>query len=186
MMSSPRGSHHRQGFTLIEVALASIVGILVIYGAIVSFQMRKESAGNSVARERVNNALGTVASFMATNGNYPVSGSNQFAAAWASLHPDEKSQSPWGGSTGDPTLGVSEDPPLAMGSLNPSTAPDATASVTVNSARQANLYYVSLQNTANYVGVASSQNPTPLPQRGFVLSIYDSNGNPWLWVVGGK
>lgn len=185
-MNHPSRRAPRPGFTLLEVALAAIVGILVIYGALESYEQRKQSAGDAIARERVTNALGTVASYTATNGKIPASGTNQFANAWSALHPDEKSQSPWGGSTGDPTLGVSEDSPLSVGSLDPAAAPDVTSTLATNGARQSNLYYVSLQNTANYVSVTPRNAPVTTTCKSFVLSIYDASGNPWLTVVGGK
>lgn len=166
--------------------MAVVVGILVIYGALISYEARKQSAGDSVARERVTAAMSTVAQYMATTGSPPTSGTMVFANTWANLHPDEKQQSPWGGPTGDPTLGVSEDPAIAAGNRNQAQAPDITASVPVNPARAGNLYYLSTQDGLAYVTVTPPTTPLATAVKGYVLSIYDQQGNPWLCVVGGK
>jgi prepilin-type N-terminal cleavage/methylation domain-containing protein len=176
----------RRGFTLLEVALAVVVGLSIMYGVFLSYEAKKESAGNSIARERLTNAMGTMEAYVASKGSLPVSGSGEFSRSWAALHPDEKALSPWGGATGDPTLGVSEDPPLAQGNLDASQAPDVTGTSTVDPTRQSNLYYRSLANTAQFVKVGSRANPTPQAFHGYVLGIYDAKGNPWQWVAGGK
>jgi prepilin-type N-terminal cleavage/methylation domain-containing protein len=178
--------HRRHGFTLIEVAFAVVVGLTIIFGAYLSYQSKKESAGNSIARERLTNAMGTLEAYVAAKATLPVSGSGEFSASWAAGHPDEKALSPWGGSTGDPTLGCSEDPPLTQGTMDPAQAPDITSTSGTDPTRQSNLYYRSLTNTATYVKVAAISNPTPATFHGYVMGIYDGKGNPWLWVAGGK
>jgi type II secretory pathway pseudopilin PulG len=176
----------RGGFTLLEVALAVVVCLGVTYAAFLSYEAKKQDAGNSIARERLTNAMGTLEAYVAAKASLPVSGSGEFSKSWAALHPDEKGLSPWGGATGDPTLGVSEDPPLAQGSTDPAAAPEITGTSGPDATRQSNLYYRSLTNTAAYVKVAARSNPTPATFHGYVMGIYDGKGNPWLWVAGGK
>ncbi|MDB5097584.1 MAG: hypothetical protein JWM80_2005 [Cyanobacteria bacterium RYN_339] len=176
----------RSGFTLLEVALAVVVGLSIMYGVFLSYESKKESAGNSIARERLTTAMGTLEAYVASKGSLPVSGTGEFSKSWAGLHTEEKGLSPWGGPTGDPTLGVSEDAPLALGTNDPSAAPDVTNTSPVDPTRQGNLYYRSLANTAQYVKLAARSNPTPVAFHGYVMGIYDSKGNPWQWVSGGK
>lgn len=86
------------GFTLIEVTLAIVIGVVVIAGATVLYNQAKNSAANSAAQNKVNAAAAIVEELAARNfGNYPQG--TQLERAWARNRPDDFNTSPWGGSS---------------------------------------------------------------------------------------
>ena len=104
---------HRQkkGFTLIEVTLAIVIGIIMIAGATLIYNQAKTSAGNSRAQAKVVALQQLVEEFAAQNqGIYPAVLSD-VNALWKRKRPDDWNKSPWGGLTGtayaptDPTAG---------------------------------------------------------------------------------
>lgn len=176
----------RPGFTLLEVALAAAVGILLTYGIIFNYQARKASAGDAVAHDRVMAAAAMLEGYVAAKGSLPPSGSGEVARTWAAAHPDEKGASPWGGPTGDPLVGMVEDAPLAAGSADATSAPDVTGAIARNPARQSDLLYLTTAGSGKWVSITSRANPSAIACKGYVIGIYDRDGNPWQWVVGGK
>ena len=177
-------SARRPGLTLLELQLALAVVFLLIAGALYGFHVRREQAGSAMARERLATAQIIVQQALATTGSAPVSGSGVFTRAWGDAHPDEKGQSPWGGATGDPT-GVSEDAPLANAVADPAKAPDIGVGVATDPRRRGDLHYTSCSNAAGFVKVLANGQHVAEAFKGYVLAIYDQEGVPWLWVVGG-
>jgi prepilin-type N-terminal cleavage/methylation domain-containing protein len=179
-----RTQRARAGFTLVEVALAVAVGLIIIGGAVAGYGAVKDNAASSAARERVNLAGGMIAEFSAANnGLYPpsVAGANggSFTAMWKAKRPDDYNTSPWGGQTGDANDGVDELAPISNGTNDPATAPDDTALASVNGAQAANLIYASINNSY-YAKFQQASNPDAYLAKGYVLSIYDRTGAPWF------
>jgi prepilin-type N-terminal cleavage/methylation domain-containing protein len=187
LLVSPRRFGVR-GFTLVEVALAIAVGLIVIAGAVIGYNVTKDSAANSTARERVNQASAFIAEYAAANsGNYPVSlpgGTGNFTNMWKRKQPDDYNSSPWGGQTGDPN-GVVEMPPIVNGTLDPAVAPNHAADLTVDTSKAASLIYVSIQGN-RFSNLQQFSNPTAVSAKGYAVSIYDRVGNPWFHLVTGK
>jgi prepilin-type N-terminal cleavage/methylation domain-containing protein len=178
----------QQGFTLVEVALAIAVGLIVIAGAVIGYNQTKDAAANSTARERVNQASAFVAEYSAANGgNYPVSvpgGAGSFTTMWQRKEPDDYNSSPWGGQTGDP-LGVVEMSPITNGTLDPAVAPNHASDLVLDNSKAASLIYVSIQGN-RFSNLQQFSNPTAVSAKGYAVSIYDRVGNPWFHLVTGK
>lgn len=90
----------RGGFTLIEVTLAIVIGIIMIAGATLIYQQAKRSAGNSKANEKVLAFQALIEQYAAQNsGVYPTAVSD-VNALWQRQRPDDWNKSPWGGVLG--------------------------------------------------------------------------------------
>ncbi|MNS95083.1 hypothetical protein D3C72_1293260 [compost metagenome] len=190
----------RKGFTLVEVALAVAVGLIVIGGAIVGFNSVRENAQNSAARQKVDAAVAIVESVAASNNQmYPASNAANDATTniglgivsqtWVKQRQDWNAN-PWGGPVGDAADGVTELAPAAtgFGSATPLTAPAAAATVTLaaNATNAGNLLY---QTPLAGQGQWGTVNDASIGQlkvvKGYVVSIYDKTGTPW-YANGGK
>lgn len=88
--------NNQKGFTLIEVSLAIVIGIIVLGGAIVLYNQTKTSSANSAASAK-SLALQSVVEELAAanNGTYPTVAS--LNTAWATRRPTDYNQSPFGG-----------------------------------------------------------------------------------------
>ena len=174
----------RRGFTLIEVTFVVVVGLIILSGVITAYHANKSQAGGATARQRVHLAQAVIEEFQAQTGSPPASGSGQFPTMWVARYPDHATRSPWGGTTADLTTGVSEDAPYTDGTTDPATAPDKTATRTLDGTRSSNLHYTSISQ-GRYVKVLELYTGDSQPLKSYVLSIYDTTGNPWFEVAGG-
>ncbi len=178
------GPRARPGFTLIEVAFVVVVGLTIMTGVFVAYQANKEEAAGAIARKRVQAAQTTIEAIAAGNGgSFPESGTGQFSTTWARSHPEECGVSPWGGLPGDPTLGACEDAPFTDGAVDPASAPDKTGAHGLDGARQSNMAYVSIEGN-RHVQVITRHTGDAKVYKGYIISIYDSRGNPWFDAVG--
>ncbi|MDB5097583.1 MAG: hypothetical protein JWM80_2004 [Cyanobacteria bacterium RYN_339] len=176
------------GFTLVEVALAIAVGLIVIAGSVIMYNATKDMAASSTARERVNKANTLIVEYGAANsGNYPASiaAGGQFTTMWKLKNPEEYNSSPWGGFTGDAATGVSEMAPISDGTLDPASAPNHAADLTTDPTKAANLIYVQIQGN-RYSKLQQFSNPTAINAKGYAVSIYDRTGTPWFHLVYGQ
>lgn len=86
---------NQKGFTLIEVSLAIVIGVIVLGGAIVLYNQTKTSSANSAAGAKSLALQSLVEEMAAANsGVYPQPSS--LATAWATRRSDA-GQSPYGG-----------------------------------------------------------------------------------------
>ena len=168
----------RRGFTLIEVALVVVLGLVIMAGVVIAYNGNKAQAAGADARKRIQMGQTVLEEFAAANHRYPTSGSGQFATMWATGHPQEAQVSPWGGPAGN-VQAASEDVPYNDGTADPAAAPDKSASRAVDPSRHGNLHYTSIDNNA-YVKVSTRYSGESKTLRGYVLSIYDGDGNPWF------
>lgn len=190
----------RKGFTLVEVALAVAVGLIVIGGAIVGFNSVRENAQNSAARQKVDAAVAIVESVAASNNQmYPTSttadngatpavGTGIVTQTWIKQRQDWNAN-PWGGPVGDAGDGVTELAPAAFGSAAQLTTPGAVSVLTAVTApplpaNAGNLIYQSATGT-QWGTVNDASVGTPKVVKGYVVSIYDKTGTPW-YANGGK
>lgn len=185
-MSANRLKHSESGFTLIEVTLAIVIGVVVIAGATVLYNQAKASAANSAAQGKVNAAAATVEEYSARNfGRFPTAA--QFTAAWKRNRPDDFNLSPWGGlagggaATDEEDLGINASDTLLVAADDMTAATDAYTEPTwvgaiayrrteANSQRQ--LYDLQLDATRSV--------------RGFAVWIYNGKGEGPQFLVGGK
>lgn len=184
----------RKGFTLVEVALAVAVGLIVIGGAIVGFNSVRENAQNSAARQKVDAAVAIVESVAASNNQmYPTSvlaaPGGIVTSTWVKQRQDWNAN-PWGGPVGDTVDGVTELAPAAFGSAAQLAAPAAAAtvldavSVPPTPGNAGNLIYQSAAGTQ--WGTVNDASVGQLKViKGYVVSIYDKTGTPW-YANGGK
>lgn len=92
-----------RGFTLIEVSLAIVIGVIVLAGGIVLFNQVKISSGNSAAADKVS-ALQTLVEEMEVR-NYKLPRPADLYQNLVSRRSDV-TQSPWGGPAGGLTGGA--------------------------------------------------------------------------------
>jgi prepilin-type N-terminal cleavage/methylation domain-containing protein len=201
----------RKGFTLVEVALAVAVGLIVIGGAIVGFNAVRENASNSSARQKVDAAVGIVENLAASrNQIYPTSGvtaagaagDSLFATTWKAQRPDWNAN-PWGGLNTDSDAaagnGVTEFAAASFGHASQATADavvdPATPSVVAPAAGATdgagNLIYQTALATGPWGRVADSETgvgalATLKTVKGYYIALYDKGGNPFWYTKGGK
>lgn len=96
----------QKGFTLIEVSLAIVIGVIILAGAITLYNQSKLSAGNSKAQEK-SLALASLAEEMAANNNGQYASLAQLNNAWLTRRDDARS-SPWGGALNAADGGVAQ------------------------------------------------------------------------------
>lgn len=174
----------REGFTLLEVAFVVVIGLMIVGGVYYGYVANKDAAGNALARERLYSARATIEAYAAAHdGQYPTSGDGFFAKAWSSAHPNERNLSPWGGPTGGDGTGAVEDNPIATAAGSASDALDITADFERDEQRHGNLHYVQIHDNG-WVKVTTAVSGESRPFKGYVLSIYDRQGNPFLDAVG--
>jgi prepilin-type N-terminal cleavage/methylation domain-containing protein len=181
----------RKGFTLVEVALAVAVGLIIIGGAIVAYNAVKQNASESNARDKVNGAVAMIESSAGLNNNtYPVSNATVGAGAvtkmWNSGRQDA-GVSPWGGTNG--ASGVVEIAPFDFaGATSPGT--DKTGSLGGTVAGNAgDLFYVSnaIVNTGKFAQFQDGSNGLALASvKNYMVSLVDKNGAPAWFVKGGN
>ncbi len=111
-----------KGFTLIEVTLAIVIGIIMVAGATLIYNQAKTSAGNSRAQAKVV-ALQQLAEEYAamSQGIYPET-VDIIQALWQRKRPDDWNKSPWGG-----MVGTSFSNSTNAGGVMTLIAPQATA-----------------------------------------------------------
>ena len=186
-------SKKRKGFTLIEVALAIVIGVIMIAGATLIYNQAKTSAGNSRAEEKVIGLQQSVEAYAAQNaGSYP-GNLNVIGDLWQTARPADNTTSPWGGPVGSAvsTGGVIGDQGLAPDfalTFVTTGAPTLIASSSptvqttgVPTAIGLLVYDLTTQTTA--VGEINS----PLVNvNHYGIYIMDSNGRGPNFVVGGQ
>lgn len=95
-----QATRKKKGFTLIEVTLAIVIGIVMIAGATLIYNQAKNSAGNSRASSKVVALQQVIEEFAAQNqGIYPTS-LRDLNDLWIRKRPDDWNKSPWGGVIG--------------------------------------------------------------------------------------
>lgn len=177
-----RPAGFRRGFTLLEVALVTVLGLVIIAGTVIAYNGNKAQAAGAEARRRIQAGQTVIEEFAAANHGYPTSGAGQFTAMWAKGHAEEATRSPWGGAPGDPN-GAVEDAPYTDGGDAPATAPDKTASRGTDATRHGCLHYTTVAD-ARFVKVTTTYTGEAKALRAYVLSIYDSGGAPWFDAAG--
>jgi type II secretory pathway pseudopilin PulG len=177
-----------QGFTLVEVALAVAVGLIVIGGAVLGYNAVKDNAANANARERLLDAVTIVEEYASVNaGQYPIGGRDDFTRMWKRKHPDDYNSSPWGGSTGA-SGGVNEGHPTVIGGADATTATTLGALAGVGSpgtgvpGQAADLSYV---DASGWVSVTAASVASNVTVKNYLIGIFDKNGMPWWDVKGG-
>ncbi|HEY9898329.1 MAG TPA: prepilin-type N-terminal cleavage/methylation domain-containing protein [Pantanalinema sp.] len=157
--------NNQSGFTLIEVSLAIVIGVIVLAGAITLYNQSKISAGNSKAQEKVL-ALATMAEEISANrgGSYPDAAGLQ--TAWEARRDDAKS-SPWGGAI---------TPSVASGSWASSLGYTSTASAGV-------IFYSTGAGTMSFNDIGSVASPS---FANFAIGIVPPSGGGVGFIQGGK
>lgn len=90
----------KRGFTLVEVTLAIVIGIILIAGATLIYNQAKNSAGNSRANAKVVALQSVVEEFAAMNGGLYPDKIAYVQGMWSRRRPDDFNKSPWGGLVG--------------------------------------------------------------------------------------
>jgi prepilin-type N-terminal cleavage/methylation domain-containing protein len=181
----------RKGFTLVEVALAVAVGLIIIGGAVLGYNAVKDNASNSNARNRVLSAVTMIEEYSAANaGQYPASvaaGTGPFSTMWQAKRPDDKALSPWGGATGNTTSGVSESAPVAFEATAPAAATASVAGAfTAGATLAANMLYVTPSTADKFAAITATSTSSLSQVKNYAIGIADKAGTPWWDAKGGK
>ncbi len=90
-----------KGFTLIEVSLAIVIGVVVLAGAIAMYNQVRESAATGKMKEKVMAAAMIIEEITVQTGSYPnptvVEDQNRVIVKFKTARPDDCLMSPWGG-----------------------------------------------------------------------------------------
>lgn len=93
-----------KGFTLIEVALAVTLGVVMLAGVIAIYNQVRESVATGKMKEKVMTAAAVIEEISAQSGSYPnptvAAEQNRAIAKYQATRPDDYNISPWGGSVG--------------------------------------------------------------------------------------
>lgn len=183
----------RKGFTLVEVALAVAVGLIIIGGAVLGYNAVKDNASNSNARDRVLTAVSMVEEYASANGGrYPVAGGNTFITMWKSKRPDDYNSSPWGGTTAGAD-GADEATTAFAGSAAAPSVATVTAAVTgvgtvgtADTNKAADMIYMPISSNAPWASITAFSTASATAVKNYAVGIFDKNGQPWWDVKGGK
>lgn len=93
------------GFTLIEVTLSIVIGIILIAGATLLYNQAKWGAGATRAKAKVDALEGLVEEMTADSGGTLPTPAGLYAL-WVQRRPDDYAESPWGGAASTPTGGT--------------------------------------------------------------------------------
>lgn len=182
---------HEHGFTLIEVILAIVVGIIVLTFGMVTYDQIKVNAGNSKMQQKVLAVTTIVETFNARTGRYPnarVWNNYEISTLYKAQRPDDYLMSPWGGQVGSDLLNANE----GIGHwYQPSTGLLANAgSAETNTMDDSGLNYSGgLQYwevngaTASFWDKSKQQR---LTYRGFTVHGVAPNNDDGWFVMGGK
>jgi type II secretory pathway pseudopilin PulG len=85
-----------RGFTIVEVTLAIVIGIILIAGATLIYNQAKQAAGNSRALAKTSSMQSIVEQFLARSDGVPPD-AHAIRAMWRKARSDDYDKSPWGG-----------------------------------------------------------------------------------------
>lgn len=211
-----RLSTSRKGFTLVEVALAVAVGLIIIGGAVLGYNAVKDNASNSTARSRVLSAVTMVEEYTAVNaGMYPdwplngVTSTTTFGTMWRAKRPDDFASSPWGGAAGGATgtpgvveatvamsLGyasqaaaVAANSPIGAFSAPAPTSPVISGVAVPGYA--AAMSYMPVGNpaspaTTSWALMTLPSTSSTIAVKGYIVGIFGKDGMPWWDAKGGR
>lgn len=175
----PTVKQSERGFTIIEVALAIVIGIMVVAGATLLYRQASLSAGNVRAQEKTQ-ALGSIVEEFAVRQNrYPTH--DQLRALWINHRPDAM-LSPWGGSLG--TNGLDAAQGIAM-SGDPFTAPWEPNRYYNPDYGGVIGYFVSNVGSETKT-VTDYQTGLVRTYRGYVIALWDQDGHDPCFITGPK
>ena len=173
----PKATRLERGFTLIEVTLAIVIGMVVVAGATLLYRQAAVSAGNVKAQTKTS-ALAVMAEqhFVRQN-RYPTH--DQLRKLWTRFR-DDTMLSPWGGSIG--TLGLGE----AQGIVqldDPFTTP-WTVDRYPNPDYAGAIAYVVSANGSESKDVTDYDSGLTRAYRGFVVAMWDQDGHNPRFIAG--
>jgi type II secretory pathway pseudopilin PulG len=197
-----------KGFTLIEVTLAIVIGIVMIAGATLIYNQARTSSGNSRAQTKVTALQQLVEEYAAQNQGSYMTNLNDVNVLLNRKRPDDWSKSPWGGQIGSHYLANSNNP-NGMGVWtrtdvavidNQGGASMSAGSVAFGNALVSNLNPSTNTQPVYSGGLLYSQDTanssvyswkdvltnTTISWKGYVVSICDGVGRFPNFVAGGK
>lgn len=170
------GSKAQKGFTLIEVSLAIVIGVIVLAGAITLYNQSKVSAGNSKMQEKSLALAGLVEEMAAqANGVYP--SATTLKTRWEALR-DDALTSPYGGAI---TSSVATTSVYTWGATG--SAAGVAGKVETTPGNAGLLFYTSGSGAATIFDVSAGAAKS---YRGYALGGADNTGTSFAFVNGGK
>lgn len=167
----------QSGFTLIEVSLAIVIGVIVLAGAITLYNQTKVSTGNSKAQEKVL-ALASLVEEMSANNNGAYPTSVNLENAFVARNSDALS-SPWSGALGAGGAIINGAVTYTWGS---GTIPTAVIGTETASAGQC--FYI-LGNAATS-SIYDGGQLLVRTYTGYIVGIANNKGEFLSFTVGGK
>lgn len=190
-----RQADRAAGFTLIEVSLAIVVGILVVAGSVALFQQSKVSAQNSAAKEKLMSLSMLIEEI--DQRNYSLPTMTQLRTHWKTRRPDDYNKSPWGGTfTVDPVANNCVDGNDAVGvGVEIGNGPGGTAQPGTTVADQGRVYYY--RRDPNVAGrpyiwldelsVYAAEDPLSVVRvSDYGVAVIGPDGRQWYFVEGKK
>lgn len=179
----------RRGFTLVEVALAVAVGLIIIGGAVVAYNALRESACNLTARDRLLSSQTFIEEFAAANGGlYPTSGTAQFVQMWQTKRPNDCNVNPWGGTT--IAQGALERVPLTGGATSAtavalSTVTNGFTEGVADPTMPGIMLYISTTG-ATWAKATQYGTGTVATAKNYAVFTFNKEGQPYWDVKGGR
>ena len=204
-----RRSTRQYGFTLIEVSLAIVIGVIILAGGISLYNQTKLSAGNSKATEKVLSLVTLADEMMASNPAQVYPTAQQLGQMWAQRRPDDAWASPWGGASGATALQLpstsqtvytaTAEPWTTTAGINTNTnATQVLAASNAASGSTDPYAYCNLRSVTdrvgqlmynrgtNWVNVYDAADFTNHQFKNFFVGMVNSQGNGLAFTAGGK
>lgn len=167
-----RPLNKQKGFTLIEVALAIALGIIIVIAAILGYNSVRTAQAEREARNRLGALKGIIEQYSAAN-NGAVPALTQLRTLWSDRRKEDFMYSPWGGVAG----GAVADAGITAGVSQQVTPGNVTSTL------QGRIGYVSSPGISftNYDKAVD----TTVTHRNYEIYYHDKGGTgPWF-VTGG-
>jgi len=172
----------QKGFTLIEVSLAIVIGVIILAGGINLYNQTKVNAGNSKAQEKTQALAALVEELAAVsnNGEYPKL--DTVASQWSSRREDYLT-SPWGGPLAANQWVVNFGaPPANTGPMSWGTVVSAKYTTQVASAGQ--LMYI--RSSGATTSCYDNNSGIEKTYTGYMCAIINQAGDGPNFVIGGR
>lgn len=162
---------NQSGFTLIEVALAIAIGIIIIIGVTLGYRAVKDAEAERSARDKLGSLKAMIEQNMAANNGVPPA-PNTVRSLWATRRSQDYANSPWGGQAQPAAIsGITVDPPANVGA--------STANV-INSG---GIGYATFSGISD--GIFDHATQGVVNFKDYAIFYYDRNGlGPWFSIGG--
>lgn len=168
-----------RGFTLIEVTLAIVLGVVILTAATILYRQAAISAGNVKAQEKTQALAAFIEEFFVKQNRYPTH--EQLRKIWVSYRPDAL-LSPWGGPLGAHGQGEAQGIAMRQDAFTTPWEPDRY----YNPDYAGVIAYFVANNGAETKAVTDYDSGRTRTYRGYVVGMWNKDGHDPCFIMGEK